>query len=53
MIVTVSQNEEVDSEGNSKMIFTKNYQCENCHFTVRSEIVDSIEAGEDEQEDEE
>jgi ribosomal protein S27AE len=43
MEVTISQREEVDSEGNSRKIVTKSYDCENCGSFVRSEDIEVVE----------
>ena len=43
MNITIDQSEDVDSEGNSRTIVTKNYQCINCYQTVRREYLEAVE----------
>jgi hypothetical protein len=43
MEITISQREEIDSEGNSRKIVTKSYHCENCRSTLRSEDIEAVE----------
>lgn len=43
MEVTISQREEVDSEGNRRTIVTKSYHCVNCGSTLRSEDIGVFE----------
>ena len=52
MEVSVSEREEVDSEGNLTEIVTKTYRCEKCGTTVRSEDIEAVEGvGDSEAED--
>jgi hypothetical protein len=43
MNITIDISEDVDSEGNSKKVVTKNYQCTNCYKTVRREYIEGVE----------
>ena len=40
MSLSLSVRDQVDSEGATKKILTKNYQCEVCHSFVRGEDVE-------------
>lgn len=39
MNITIHESEDVDSEGNSRMMVTKNYQCMNCYKTVLNALL--------------